>query len=61
MQRLIRKLTVFSGNGETFMQTWIPSSLIGFVLSDLDTFVTKYHWHESTIPCAYSLFLMHAR
>ena len=37
------------GNGEIFIQTWIPYSKIEFVLSALNVFMTKCSWYESTI------------
>ena len=43
----------FLGNGEMFIWTWIPYSLIEFVISDLNVFMTQGIQFESTIPFVY--------
>ena len=40
----------FLGNGVIFIQTWIPYSLIEFVLPDFNVSMTKCSWYGSTIP-----------
>ena len=55
MQRLIRKLTNILGNEDIFIQTWIPYSLIEFLRSVLNLFMTKCNWYKSTILCVFLL------